>query len=86
VGTSGNASERVALVTARPRNLGPYEIERRRQRIERHLHLSAEQIGKLAAAIRDMNQIDTGHQLEHFAGDMVDAADAGRRHADLTRI
>ena len=33
-----------------------------------------------------MDQIDAGHHLEQFAGEMARAADAGRPHVDPARI
>ena len=74
-------------VTAKARSLPLFdEAERRRQWIERDLHLSAEQIGKLAALIGNVNHLDAGHHIEQLAEHMVGAADAGRRHVDLARI
>ena len=35
-----------------------------------HLHLSAEQIGKRAAAVRHVKHVDAGHQLGQFGRDM----------------
>ena len=38
------------------------------------------------AAIGDVGQFDSGHELEQFAGHVRRRADAGRRHVDLARI
>jgi hypothetical protein len=53
---------------------------------KRDLHLSAEQIGQEAAAIRDVDHVDTGHRLEQLAAHMAQAPDAGRCHIDLAGI
>ena len=73
VGTSGNVSERVAVVTASARTLPALMcLDRRGQGAEHHLHLAADQIGQRgrAAAIGHVQHIDAGHHLEQFAGDM----------------
>ena len=46
------------------------QFDRGRQRAEIHLHLSAEQIGKRAAAVRHVKHVDAGHQLGQFGRDM----------------
>jgi hypothetical protein len=33
-----------------------------------------------------VNQIHASHHLEQLAGNVIDAADAGRRHVDLARV
>src|SRR5262249_48921232 len=53
---------------------------------ENDLHLSAEQIGNVTAAIRNVDQVDTGLHLEPFAEDVGDGPAAGRSHDDLARI
>src|SRR5262249_54191480 len=50
------------------------------------LHLAAEQIGNVTAAIWNVNQVDTSHHDEPFAEDVGDGPAAGRPHVDLTRI
>jgi hypothetical protein len=70
VGMSGNASERAALVTARVRSF-PDIRDSHRYWTKCDLHLSPEQIGQEAAAIGDMNQVDAGHHLKQFPGDMA---------------
>src|ERR1700726_1052896 len=58
------------------------------QNVEHHLHLSAEQIGKRRspAAIRHMDQINAGHHLEQFAGNMLRASYPARPHVELAGI
>ena len=60
----------------------------RGQGFEQNLHLSAEQIGKCLrrTAIRDMDEVDTGHHFEQCAGEMLCGPVAGRPLADLARI
>ena len=67
---------------------GLHIFDRRAQRGKQHLDLSRDQVGqrRRVAAIRHVYQIDAGHQLEQFAGEMAGAADAGRPHIDPARI
>src|SRR5262249_6751398 len=51
-----------------------------------NLHLSAQQIGNITAAIWDVDQVDTGHHLEPFAEYVGHGPAAGRAHVDLARI
>src|SRR5262249_32970597 len=53
---------------------------------ENDLHLSAEQIGNVTAAIWNVDQVDARHHLEPFAEDMGHGPAAGRSHVDLARI
>ena len=73
---SGNASERVAVVTASARSLPAlmYSIEDGHGG-EHHLHLPAEQIGerRRRAAIGHVDHVDAGHHLEQLAGHMAPA-------------
>src|SRR4051812_31785122 len=55
-------------------------------RAKHDLRLSAEQIGNVPAAIRHMNQLDTGVHFEEFAKDMGYGPVAGRSHIELARI
>jgi hypothetical protein len=48
--------------------------------------LSAEQIRNVTAAIRNVDQVGTGHHLELFAEQMGRGPAAGRSHVDLARI
>ena len=48
--------------------------------------LSRSGIALELAAIRDVDEIDAGHHLEQFAGDMQRRADAAGRHVDLAGI
>src|SRR5215468_8420473 len=88
VGTSGNASERVAVVTASARNANPNVLDRARQRAEVDLHLPAKKAGERwrLAPIGYMDHVDAGRHLEQFAGEMWRAPVADRRHVDLARI
>src|SRR5215469_2879620 len=45
-------------------------LDRCRDGSKRYLHLTAEQIGQVIAAIRDVNQVNAGHHLEQFAEEM----------------
>src|SRR5262245_26265527 len=55
---------------------------------EHNLHLSADEVGHGSrnAAIRDVNQVDTGHHLKQFTKDMRGTSDSARCHVDLARI
>ena len=68
---SGSASERVAVVTASARSLPAlmYSIDEVSE--QTYLHLSAEQIGQVTAAIGHVDHVDAGHHLEQLAGDMA---------------
>src|SRR6266849_539082 len=81
VGTSGSASARAAVVTARARSRPVliYSIAPA---------IPAEEIGQCGAcaAIRHVNKIDAGRYLEKFAHQMAGRTDAGRCHCDLARI
>ena len=46
----------------------------------------AEQIGNITAAIRNVDQVDTGHKFEPFAEDVGHGPASGRPHVDLARI
>src|SRR5262249_19702507 len=46
---------------------GPDELDRRGDRHKKYLHLSAEQIGKWTASIRDVSHVDAGYRLEQLA-------------------
>jgi hypothetical protein len=50
--------------------------------------LAAEQIGERGrrTSIRHMNHVDTGHDFEKLAGDMLRGPIAGGRHVDLARV
>src|SRR4051812_45987823 len=52
------------------------------------MHLAADQVGKRggAAAIRHMQHVDAGHQLEQLAGEMMGASNAGRGNGDFAGV
>jgi len=54
--------------------------------VEDDLYLPAEQIREVAAAIRNVNQVDPGHHLEQLPENMGRGAHAGGSHVDLARI
>jgi hypothetical protein len=62
--------------------------ERLRQGVERRLHLAADEVGdhRCAAAIRHVDGVDTGGELEQLAREVARRADAERGHADLAGI
>src|SRR5215831_14428887 len=67
---------------------GPDISDRREQRTEIDLlHIAGEKCGKhLCAATRHVKEIEVGHGLEHFAGDMGGGSDSGRRQIELAWI
>src|SRR5262249_28957052 len=85
---SGSTGERVAVVTASARSLPPLTYSIDEDMVANMTCLSAEQINKRGAraTIRHMHQVDAGHHLEQFTGNMVSGTDAGRRHLDLAGI
>jgi hypothetical protein len=62
--------------------------QRRWRNVEHHLDIPGQKIDqrRRRAVIGHMHEIDAGHVFEQFAGDMLRAADASRRHVDLARI
>src|SRR5262249_29854373 len=70
----------------RAQHAAPDVLDARGYGAENNLHLSAQQIGNITAAIRNVNQVDTGHHLEPFAEDVGHGPAAGRSHVDLARI
>ena len=62
------------MVTAKRAQLAGRDVPNRAgHSVEHDLHLSSEQIDKrgACAAIRHVHQVDAGHHLEQFAGDML---------------
>jgi hypothetical protein len=88
VGTAGSACERRGGHRQRTHRAGLDGLDRFGQRTEHDLHLPADQVGerRRAAAIRHMQHVNMGHQLEQLAADMRHASAAARRHADLARV
>ena len=80
VGTSGAVGARVGAPSAIGRSDAGLDMRQDHRQIEeRHLHLLAEQIvdGGRRAAIGHVHDVDLRGQLEQFAGQMRQAADAG---------
>jgi len=77
---SGSTPERAALVTARDKT------DDRRYGSKHRLYLPGDQIGNVIDAIRDVNHVDAGHDLEQLARDMGRTADTTRGHIDFARI
>jgi hypothetical protein len=63
-------------------------LDRRRERTEHQLYLATQQVGqrRRRAAIRDVHQFDTGHQLEQLASHVKRTSYPGRPIIDLTWI
>ena len=72
----------------RPQRAGLDMRQDHRQVEERHLHLLAEQIVDRGrrAAIGHMHDVDLGGQLEQFAGEMRQAAEAGGGEIELAGL
>src|SRR5262249_5096904 len=66
----------------------PDILDRRDSAPKVDLHLPAEQVSERGptTTIGHVNDVDTGHHLEQFAGHMGPAASAARRKADLAGI
>src|SRR5262249_10196584 len=69
----------------RAQHAAPDVLDARGYGAENDLHLSDQQIGNVTAAIRNVDQVDTGHHLEPFAEDVGHGPAAGRSHVDLAR-
>ena len=77
------------MVTASARSLPAGDVlDRRRQVVEQHLHLSGDHVGERGrgAAVRHVGQLHPGHRHEQFAREVDRRAVAGRRQVDLVRI
>ena len=65
------------------------EVERRRDRGERRLHLAGEQIGQVGVAIRHMHEVDAGHHPKqlgrHVRQDGLGAGDEFRHRVHRDR-
>src|SRR5262245_18710145 len=63
-------------------------LNRQRRGAEEHLHLSAQQVAHhgAAAAIRHVDHLDSGHDLEQLAGHTAGSSNAGRAETALARI
>jgi hypothetical protein len=68
------------VVTASAR---PDVLEREGNRTEGRLHLPAEQVGQVVAAIGNVHHVDAGHHLEQLESDMGRRSDTVRCHVDL---
>ena len=81
VGTSGSTGLRLAPPVPERPELSGFDMRRRlNERAEHDLGVAAEHIdhGRSAAAERHVHDIDAGHELEQFAAEMLETADAGR--------
>ena len=54
--------------------------------LQRHRHAAADHVGEDRAAIGHVDDIDAGHALEHFAGDVLRRADAGAGDRQLAGL
>src|SRR5262249_62419737 len=64
----------------------PDVLDARGYGAENDLHLSAQQIGNVTAAIWNVDQVDAGHHLEPFTEERGHGPAAGRSHVDLAGI
>ena len=87
-GTSGNASQRVAVVTPSARSLPDLMYSINPGVDEADLHLFGEQVRHCGrhATIRNVRRVDAGHHPEQLAEYVAGTPNAGRRHVDLARI
>src|SRR5262249_22796179 len=87
VGMPGSASKRVALVTARARNL-PVLMYSSDLGITLKAAYTCPLIrsGMYSLRLLDPNPLDAGHPFKQFASKVGRRPDAARGHVDLTRI
>ena len=84
---SGRKSSRFAVVAAMARSvLVLHVFHRLRDRIDRHLDLSGEQVRHEARAIGHVGEVDAGHLLQQLAEDVRRAAVAAGGIVDLARM
>src|SRR5262250_820188 len=89
VGTSGSADGRFAPALASARTLPAATCgQDHRHEVEEHLDVAGDQIvhRRSRAPIRHVHDIDVGHALEQFAGQMIGRTVAGRSEIEFARL
>src|SRR5262245_56119459 len=83
---SGSTGERVAVVTARARSLPPLTYSIDDDMVANITCTCPPSRSTSAGPAPHVHEVDAGHHLEQFTGNMVSGTNAGRRHVDPAGI